>query len=124
MIEAIEGKGGDGSEIRIRTIRATGPCDLGFLRRDELTELMATFPELSIRLNQFRQVGKKMSMKGANLNKLHAMQAEAKRAETVRASGGVVAVDDLSTLSGLSAKMMELNSQRMADLAKVTGTVV
>jgi hypothetical protein len=29
VIEAIEGKGGDGSEIRIRTIRATGPCDHG-----------------------------------------------------------------------------------------------
>ena len=57
VIEAIEGKGGDDSQVRMRTIRSTGPCDLGFLRLHELNELMASYPELSIRLDQFRKAG-------------------------------------------------------------------
>jgi hypothetical protein len=34
------------------------PSDLGFVKRGELMALMATFPELHIRVAQFRQVGK------------------------------------------------------------------
>ena len=33
VIEAIEGKGGDGSEIRWRTVLSTVPSDLGFVKR-------------------------------------------------------------------------------------------
>ena len=34
------------------------PSDLGFVKRGELMRLLATFPELHIRVAQFRQVGK------------------------------------------------------------------
>ena len=54
MLEMIAGKSGDGSTKRMRTIRAAGPSDLGYLVLDEVLQLMEQFPELRIRVQRFR----------------------------------------------------------------------
>lgn len=120
VIEAIEGKGGDGSEIRMRTIRATGPCDLGFLRVNELCELMGSYPELSIRLNQFRTAGAKVSKKGTKLGRIKAEMA------ALQASKDTAKKEDpnaLSSAAGISQKLLELNSRRIAEMVKMSSDV-
>jgi CRP-like cAMP-binding protein len=63
FLEALEGKGGSGKEVRTRTIRASVETDLGFIKREDMLELVESYPELQIRIRQFARTGLKVSKK-------------------------------------------------------------
>ena len=64
VIECCEGRGGNGSCIRSRTVQVVNRCELGMLSRQLVRELAEQYPELRIRLAMFARMGKKFSAKG------------------------------------------------------------
>ena len=77
FLEAVEGKGGSGSEVRTRTIRASVDTDLGFIKREDMIELLEGYPELRIRIRQFARTGQKLSKKNKRMRMLQALKTEA-----------------------------------------------
>ena len=49
VIECREGRGGNGSCIRSRTVQVVNRCELGMLSRQLVRELAEQYPELRIR---------------------------------------------------------------------------
>ena len=116
-LEAIEGKGGDFSTVRMRTIRATNQCDLGFIKLENMLAVMEEFPELKIRVEQFRNTGKKLSKKGKNQAKFKNLKAELQK------TNGDGKPDGLNTKQGLMSKVAELHSERSRQLATLLSAV-
>ena len=70
IIEAVGRKPGMGSEIRMRTMRASADSELGLMSNKQILILCDEFPELEIRLQAFRKAGMKLSDKGHNLREI------------------------------------------------------
>ena len=66
IIEIITKKGGDGSELRARTVRAMCDTHLGVVESSDVLELVDQYPELPIRLGHFVKMGVKLPSKGKN----------------------------------------------------------
>ena len=64
IIDIVTGKGGDGSEVRSRTVTAFLQTELVFIESAGVQELLDQYPELRIRLGTFQRVGKKLGDKG------------------------------------------------------------
>eukprot|EP01043_Picozoa_sp_COSAG02_P030124 COSAG02_NODE_1909_length_10419_cov_238.761725_7_plen_1462_part_00 len=64
LIESISGNGGNGANIRTRTVRTLCRCDLGVIRLEDVDSIVSRYPELKIRLSNFNLVGKNFSTKG------------------------------------------------------------
>ena len=67
FIESISGRGGDGSGMRTRTIRTVCACDFGVIQQKDLRDVMETYPELRIRLKNFKLVGTNFGAKGKRM---------------------------------------------------------
>ena len=115
MLEMISGKGGDGATKRMRTIRAAGPSDMGFLVLEEVQALMEQFPELQIRVQQFRNKGKVMSKKGKNQKAFQDMKRQM-AGEKTDAEKAAEMKGDLASPEGLARTVRALNDKRMAQL--------
>jgi hypothetical protein len=67
FIESISGRGGDGSGMRTRTIRTVCACDFGVIQQRDLRDVVETYPELKIRLKNFKLVGTTFGTKGKRM---------------------------------------------------------
>lgn len=66
LIEIVTEKGGDGTEVRARSIAAVIDTNLGYVESNDLGDILYKYPELKIRLAAFEKVGKKLGDKGNN----------------------------------------------------------
>eukprot|EP01043_Picozoa_sp_COSAG02_P026259 COSAG02_NODE_1507_length_12231_cov_56.431751_4_plen_780_part_00 len=66
LIEIVTEKGGDGTEVRSRSVAAVIDSNLGYIESHDLKELLDRYPELKIRLATFEKIGKKLGDKGNN----------------------------------------------------------
>jgi hypothetical protein len=84
FIESISGRGGDGSGMRTRTIRTVRACDFGVIQQRDLRDVVETYPELQIRLKNFKLVGTTFGTKGKRMQEYR----EIKERVTRHAGGG------------------------------------
>lgn len=66
LIEIVTEKGGDGTEVRSRSVAAVVETNLGFIESSDIEEALDKYPELKIRLKAFEKTGKKLGDKGNN----------------------------------------------------------
>jgi tetratricopeptide (TPR) repeat protein len=76
LINSISGAGGNGSNIRTRTVRTLCTCELGVVREEDVLNIMARYPELRIRLSNFNLVGKNFSAKGRRKAEWNTLKSE------------------------------------------------
>lgn len=146
VLQVLNGVGGNGSTLRIRTVQAIRNSDLAFLRLEDILEVLAKFPELRIRINALQRAGASVSKYNAQFKKatgvnIYAKQpsvaqegmgdatavgtAIGKEAATTNASVGATAEKLEATVQKLShdmAKVMDVQEQMLSalhDIAKV-----
>jgi CRP-like cAMP-binding protein len=81
FIESISGRGGDGSGIRTRTIRTVCACDFGVISQKDLRDVVETYPELKVRLQNFKLVGSVFTQKGKRKQEYRELKQQVMRAE-------------------------------------------
>lgn len=76
LIESISGVGGNGSNIRTRTVRTLCRCELGVIYLQDVDNIVSRYPELRIRLANFNLVGKNFSTKGQKKQRLRDLKSD------------------------------------------------